>query len=300
MVTAGMRISLVVALQVVLIGCGAESPTEPPDTPLQLHLTANGDGSLKQMTLNGRKMGNDGGSFKQLATQIDQFVTRNEKAEDANLQLDITADQRLRFEFVQRAMSLYVERVDTKTEDWDSRISHIRLINPAANGEIAVPSDFLILVEPRSNTVDGGIIIPNVKVRLTANADGSLKMLTLGRRQLANDNQVFGRLNHEILKIIGKPGHPLTADIAVEIDADGALRFQHVLEAIKACNGRLGRNGWIVYIDNFVFEGVGGTSEQDEVLQELKISNEVEFSNEIEASPKEKKTMPLPPLIEPR
>ena len=44
-------------------------------------------------------------------------------------------------------------------------------------------------------------------------------------------------LNSEILKIIGRPGNPLTKDVEVEIDADYNLSYDNVIQAISACTG---------------------------------------------------------------
>ena len=63
--------------------------------------------------------------------------------------------------------------------------------------------------------------------------------LTLGSRNLGNDEMAFERLNKEILKIIGRPGNPLAKDIEVEIDADYETQYKYVVKAISKCTGRL-------------------------------------------------------------
>ena len=98
------------------------------------------------------------------------------------------------------------------------------------------------------------VILPDIKVRLQSSPDGSLRMLSLGQRQLGNDRAAFQRLNSEILAIIGKPGNPLTKDIEAEIDADYNLDFQYVISAVSACTGRLGKQGQIVrYVEKIKF-----------------------------------------------
>ncbi|MBT6485986.1 MAG: hypothetical protein HOK71_15170 [Planctomycetaceae bacterium] len=294
MVNLKSRTSIAVMLQLALIGCGPEGPSGHSDDPLQLHLAANDDGSLKQMTFNEQTLGNNDGSFEKLATEIKQFVWKNGKAEGSDLQIDISADQRLRFEFVHRAASLSAGRFDEKTASWSKRINDVRLINPAASQSTAVPHSFSIDVPFLPEPDYGMVGVPDVKVRLTANDDGSLEMLTIGRRRLGNDNQAIDGLNHEILKIIGEPGNPLVADIEVEIDADGVLRYQHVVEAIKACNGRLGNNGWVTYIEKIKFAGIGSSRGQDEFLHEIDLSIDV-----LETGPEKVPGIHLPLPVEP-
>ncbi len=97
-------------------------------------------------------------------------------------------------------------------------------------------------------------VFPDIKVRLEAMPDGSLRMLYLGPNQLGNDRQAFQELNRQILTIIGKPGNPLTKDIEVEIDADYNLGFQHVISAVSACTGRLSKQGQVVrYVEKIKF-----------------------------------------------
>jgi len=80
-------------------------------------------------------------------------------------------------------------------------------------------------------------VIPDIKVRLEANPDGTLRSIGLGRRVLGSDARAFAQLNQEIRGIIGKPGSALTKDVEVEIDADYELHYQHVVSAISACTG---------------------------------------------------------------
>lgn len=63
--------------------------------------------------------------------------------------------------------------------------------------------------------------------------------LTFGGRNLGNDDAAFDRLNAEVLKVIVKPGNPLTKDIEVEIDADFNVRYEYTIRAVSKCTGRL-------------------------------------------------------------
>ena len=93
-----------------------------------------------------------------------------------------------------------------------------------------------------------------IKVRLIADANGRLQSLELGRRKLGSGAEAFTRLNNEILKLIGRPGNPLTKDIEVEIDADYNLNYENIIKAVGACSGRLGERGQIVrYVEKIKF-----------------------------------------------
>jgi biopolymer transport protein ExbD len=80
---------------------------------------------------------------------------------------------------------------------------------------------------------------PDIKVRMVADAAGNLAQLSIGSRNLGNDDQAFDRLNGAILGIIGRPGNPLTKDVEVEIDADYELHYQYTIRAVSSCTGRM-------------------------------------------------------------
>lgn len=96
--------------------------------------------------------------------------------------------------------------------------------------------------------------LPDIKVKLVADADGNLSRLMLGSRNLGSGQPAFAQLNLEILKLIGRPGDPISKDMEVEIDADYHLHFSHVINAVGACTGRLDANGKVVkYIEKIKF-----------------------------------------------
>lgn len=84
-----------------------------------------------------------------------------------------------------------------------------------------------------------GFCLPDIQVRMEAAGNGRLTSLKLDRRHLGNDEAAFGRLNAEILRIIGRPGNPMTWDMSVVIDADDALHHEYLVRCISACTGRL-------------------------------------------------------------
>jgi hypothetical protein len=79
--------------------------------------------------------------------------------------------------------------------------------------------------------------------------------LTLSGNNLGSDATAFKRLNTEILKIIGRPGNPLTKDIRVVIDADFECEYKFVVMAVASCEGRQHpeTNQQIPYVQNFKF-----------------------------------------------
>lgn len=104
----------------------------------------------------------------------------------------------------------------------------------------------------------------DIKVRLLANEDGSLKSIRMAQVDLGNGPNVFAGLNNEILKIIGRPNNPITKDMEVEIEADYNLHFEYTLKAVSACTGRLDSTGQhiIRYIEKIKFAPpVGGNTE---------------------------------------
>ena len=80
--------------------------------------------------------------------------------------------------------------------------------------------------------------LSDIKVGLRSDRDGRLMQLTLGSRNLGNDEAAFERLSQEILRIIGRPGHPLMRDFEVELDADFETQHRYVVKAISVCTGR--------------------------------------------------------------
>ncbi len=128
----------------------------------------------------------------------------------------------------------------------------LKIVEPEGDFNINMP-----LGAPTEAT-NTDIILPDIKVRLKAAEDGQLAALELSGRNLGNDLRAFDRLNVEILKIIGKPGNPLTKDIEVEIDADYHLHYEYIIHAVSACSGRLqkmedGTVGIVRYVEKIKF-----------------------------------------------
>jgi len=95
--------------------------------------------------------------------------------------------------------------------------------------------------------------LPDIKVRLIAQSDGSLGQLLLGERKLGIGPAAFERLNREIRGIVGGSGEPITKDIEVEIDADYHLNYEHFIRAISACTGSLQNGKLVRYVEKIKY-----------------------------------------------
>ena len=128
----------------------------------------------------------------------------------------------------------------------------LKIVEPEGDFNINMP----LAAQTQATNTD--FAPPDIKVRLTATADGHLLALRLGNRNLGNDPRAFDRLNLEILKIIVKPGDPLTKDIEVEIDADYNLNYEYIIHAVSACSGQLrelkdGKTGVVRFVEKIKF-----------------------------------------------
>jgi biopolymer transport protein ExbD len=106
----------------------------------------------------------------------------------------------------------------------------MKIVSPEANFNINLPISAPSHARPHASPHD-------IKVGLESDRDGNLTQLTLGGHNLGNDEAAFDRLNREILLLIGRPGHPQTKDIEVELDADYECQYQFVVKAISRCTG---------------------------------------------------------------
>ncbi|MCA9117154.1 MAG: biopolymer transporter ExbD [Planctomycetaceae bacterium] len=125
----------------------------------------------------------------------------------------------------------------------------LKIIEPEGDFNINMP------IAAPSQQQNDEINLPDIKVRLEAAENGLLNSLKLGGQNLGNDENAFLRLNAEILKIIGRPGNPLTKDVEVEIDADYGLNYEYVIRAVSACTGRFDQNSKQVvrYVEKIKF-----------------------------------------------
>ena len=128
----------------------------------------------------------------------------------------------------------------------------LKIVEPEGDFNINMPA----VGAPTQPTDD--IQLPDIKVKLQANPDGSLAGLYLGQQALGNDQNSFRQLNNEIFKMISAAGADLAKEIAVSINGDAGLRYQHVIEAIQACSGKVGPDGrWVDYVERIQFVDIG-------------------------------------------
>lgn len=109
---------------------------------------------------------------------------------------------------------------------------NLKIISPESRFTASLPGG------PPSSTTLSAASPPDIKVGLRSDRQGRLMQLTIGSRDLGNDEAAFERLSREILRIIGRPGHPLTSDIEIELDADFETQHKDVVKAISVCTGR--------------------------------------------------------------
>ena len=119
---------------------------------------------------------------------------------------------------------------------------------------IAPEGDFNINMPIGTATDNDPEIFSDINVHLVVGPGGSLERVMFGPRNLGGGEQVFRRLNNEILKMIGRPGNPMSKDIEVEIKADFTLHYEYTVKAIAACTGRLDSRGQMIrYIEKIKF-----------------------------------------------
>ena len=134
----------------------------------------------------------------------------------------------------------------------------LKIVEPEGDFNINMPA----VGAPSQPTDD--IQLPDIKVKLQANPDGTLAGVYLGGKALGNDQNSFKQLNLDIFKMITQAGADLAKEMEVEIDADYNLHFRHVINAVGACTGKVGSDGNIVkYVEKIKFsppkpDGNGG------------------------------------------
>ncbi len=121
---------------------------------------------------------------------------------------------------------------------------------------IPIEGDFNINMPlGKQATESPDVPIPPIKVRLTANADGTLAGVQFRQVSLGNDNLAFDRLNAEIGKLVGRRDNPYLDELEVEIDADYNLHYRHVIAAVSASTGYVSpQTGQVIrYIEKVKF-----------------------------------------------
>ena len=96
---------------------------------------------------------------------------------------------------------------------------------------------------PSQNAMDEELL-PPMKLRLSANADGTLAGIQLNKQSFTN----FNDLHTEIMDIVGTEAGPDSglAGGEVELDCDFQLAYEHVIAAITAVTGHRLEDGTII------------------------------------------------------
>lgn len=89
--------------------------------------------------------------------------------------------------------------------------------------------------------------VPPMKVRMTADDNGTLNSLKLNESSFATGKEGFDSLRSKISKILTDAGGPGVLESAeVELDCDYNLRYEYVIEAITAVSGYRQPDGSLV------------------------------------------------------
>ena len=110
-----------------------------------------------------------------------------------------------------------------------------KIILPEGDFNIRMPSASASQSSQPSET-------PLLKVRLQANADGSLKSVMLG--DLVFDSETpFYQLQSHIRGLVGDDAGPGSSELEVELDCDYGLRYRYAINALTAIIGFIDENG---------------------------------------------------------
>lgn len=91
-----------------------------------------------------------------------------------------------------------------------------------------------------------------MRVRLEANPDGSLRQLSIGERGLGNQPQAFEALSEEIRAWVAASGQ-LADELEVELVPDYNIDFRHTIRAYSACRGRFVNGNLVTYVEKIKF-----------------------------------------------
>jgi biopolymer transport protein ExbD len=125
---------------------------------------------------------------------------------------------------------------------------NLKIIAPEGNFNVNMP------IGPPTPARPDEPQIPDIKVRLQADAAGNLAQLSLNEIRLGNDDRAFEKLGSMLLEKLGRSGPAQSKDVEIEIDADYNLNYQHTVRAISRCTGRLDSKGNVIrYVEKIKF-----------------------------------------------
>ncbi|HLA83776.1 MAG TPA: biopolymer transporter ExbD [Thermoguttaceae bacterium] len=124
-----------------------------------------------------------------------------------------------------------------------------KVFSPEGDFNIRMPSAAPVAAKK----TDDILMLPSLKVRLTADAQGRLTGVYLGENRM-NNAAPFEELRRRIIQIVGDDAGPGSAeDSEIELDCDYNLRFEYAIDAITAVSGKIQQGEIIKLIDKIRF-----------------------------------------------
>jgi len=120
-------------------------------------------------------------------------------------------------------------------------IMTFKIVSPEGDFNIRMP------LNAPSEGVPDPLQLPPIKVRMVANADGSLRGVQMGTNPLGGERP-FDQLHNEIIAIVGTDTGPgsIAESTEIELDCDYNLDFEYVIAAITAVSGYVTKEGNVV------------------------------------------------------
>ena len=118
-------------------------------------------------------------------------------------------------------------------------IMTFKIILPEGDFNIKMP-----LNAPSQGAPDPNLL-PPMKVRLRAAADGTLASISMNDRGMGTS---FDALHNHLISVVGDERGPgsVAETAEVELDADYNLRYEYVIKAITAVSGYINKDGHVV------------------------------------------------------
>ncbi len=115
------------------------------------------------------------------------------------------------------------------------------IVAPEGDFNVHMP---LAMGRPATNSVESPL--PPIRIRLLATDSGNLAGIRMGERDIGRN---FKALGMEIRQIVGGGAGPSRADdVEVEIDADYALHYEYVMDAITTVSGYVGPDNRVIKV----------------------------------------------------
>ena len=107
----------------------------------------------------------------------------------------------------------------------------LKIVSPEGEFGINMP-----LTGQSPDTTDDPLL-PELNVRILANANGELGSLQLNDVNLGNDDAAFATLTSKVRAIAGDPGGEASDELSVTIDPDYDLNYRWFIKTVGAVSG---------------------------------------------------------------